>query len=143
MDAREYLTQILDLKRRMDKLKEKIRRYKEIASSPRSPSLEERYSPNPNTASPFERALMECDNLERELSEIQKVYNVISLEARYILCQVDDDKERLILQYRYVEGKSYGEIADLLNKSVKTIRRYEDSAFEHIRIPENHMEICP
>ena len=40
MDAREYLTQILDLKRRMDKLKEKIRRYKEIASSPRSPSLE-------------------------------------------------------------------------------------------------------
>ena len=40
MDAREYLTQILDLKRWMDKLKEKIRRYKEIASSPRSPSLE-------------------------------------------------------------------------------------------------------
>ena len=143
MDAREYLTQILDLKRRMDKLKEKIRRYKEIASSPRSPSLEERYSTNPNTASPFERALMECDSLERELSEIQKVYNVISLEARYILCQVDDDKERLILQYRYVDGKSYGEIADLLNKSVKTIRRYEDSAFDHIRIPENHMEICP
>ena len=86
---------------------------------------------------------MECDSLERELSEIQKVYNVISLEARYILCQVDDDKERLILQYRYVDGKSYGEIADLLNKSVKTIRRYEDSAFDHIRIPENHMEICP
>lgn len=143
MDAREYLTQILELKRRMDKLKEKIRRYKEIASSPRSPSLEEHYNPNPNTASPFEKALMEVDSLERELSEIQKVYNVISLEARYILCQVDDDKERLILQYRYVEGKSYGEIADLLNKSVKTIRRYEDSAFEHIRIPENHMEICP
>lgn len=141
MDAREYLTQILELKRRMDKLKEKIRRYKEIASSPRSPSLEEHYNPNPNTASPFEKALMEVDSLERELSEIQKVYDVISLEAKYILCQVDDDKERLILRHRYLEGKSYGEIADLLSKSVKTIHRYEESALKRIKIPDDHMEI--
>ena len=139
MDAREYLTQILDLKRRMDKLKEKIRRYKEIASSPRSPSLEEHYSPNPNTASPFERALMECDSLERELSEIQKVYNVISLEARYILCQVDDDKERLILQHRYVEGKSYGE------SDAMRIQRLIISKFPKITwkfVPEMSF-ICP
>lgn len=139
MDAREYLTQILDLKRRIDKLKEKIRRYKEIASSPRSPSLEEHYSPNPNTASPFEKSLLEINALEKELEEMQRIFDALSLEAKFILCQLDDEDVRLTLQYKYLEGMNKTQIARMLDKSTRSIFRYEVEGLNTIKMPAEYI----
>lgn len=141
MDAREYLTQILELKRRMDKLKEKIRRYKEIASSPRSPSLEEHYNPNPNTASPFEKPLLEINALEKELEEMQRIFDAISLEARFILCQLDDEDVRLTLQYKYLEGMNKTQIARMLDKSTRSIFRYEVEGLKTMKLPSEYTVI--
>lgn len=141
MDAREYFAQVPELKKHIKRVKEKIRRYREISASPRSPSLEQHYNPNPNTASPFEKLLLEISELEQELDELQKIYNNLNTEAKYILCQLDDDNERLTLQHRYLEGMSYVDIADELYRSERSVYRYEEAGLRHIIIPENHIEI--
>ena len=141
MDAREYFAQVPELKKHIKRVKEKIRRYREISASPRSPSLEQHYNPNPNTASPFEKLLLEISELEQELDELQKIYNNLNTEAKYILCQLDDDNECLTLQHRYLEGMSYVDIADELYRSERSVYRYEEAGLRHIIIPENHIEI--
>lgn len=141
MDAREYFAQVPELKNHIKRVKEKIRRYREISTSPRSPSLEQHYNPNPNTTSPFEKLLLEISELEQELDELQKIYNNLNTEAKYILCQLDDDNERLTLQHRYLEGMSYVDIADELYRSERSVYRYEEAGLRHIIIPENHIEI--
>lgn len=141
MDAREYFAQVPELNKHIKRVKEKIRRYREISISPRSPSLEQHYNPNPNTASPFEKPLLEILELEHELDELQKIYNNLNTEAKYILCQLDDDNERLTLQHRYLEGMSYVDIADELYRSERSVYRYEEAGLRHIIIPENHIEI--
>lgn len=141
MDAREYFAQVPELNKHIKRVKEKIRRYREISISPRSPSLEQHYNPNPNTASPFEKPLLEILELEHELDELQKIYNALNTEAKYILCQLDDDNERLTLEYRYLEGMSYGGIANVMYRSERSIYRYEEAGLKHVVIPENHMEI--
>ena len=141
MDAREYFAQVPELKNHIKRVKEKIIRYRDISASPRSPSLEQHYNPNPNTASPFEKLLLEISELEQELDELQKIYNILNTEAKYILCQLDDDNERLTLQHRYLEGMSYIDIADELYRSERSVYRYEEAGLRHIIIPENHIEI--
>lgn len=141
LTAKEYLAQIPPMREHVCRLESKIRRYKEIATSPSAPSLEPHYNPNPNTASPFEKPLLEIEELEKELRDARKVYDYIAYEAKYILCQLDDDNERLTLQHLYLEGMSYSNTARKLNKSVKTIRRYEESALAQIKMPENYMEV--
>ena len=81
---------------------------------------------------------MEIDSLEKELSEIKKVYDEISFEAKYILCQLDDEDVRLTLQYKYLEGMNNTQIARKLNKSTRSIFRYEVEGLRHIKLPSEY-----
>lgn len=79
----------------------------------------------------------------KNLEEMESCYDVVARIGRLkekqstiitAINQVKDDKERNVLQQRYLLGRKFEVIADRMNYCVKHIYRIHDSAIKDINI---------
>ncbi len=131
MTAKEFLNQPFELQRKIQIKEKRIQCYRELASSPSSPSFEPHYSGTRNTKAPFERYLEKITILEEEL--IQDYSNLELLKHRVdtAIDGIEDPNEELVLRYRYSKLMKIEDIAKEMHYSVRWIKRIHSSALEH------------
>ena len=54
---------------------------------------------------------------------------------------VDSDKHQLVLIYRYLEGKSWEQIAQNMNAGKSTVKRWHNEAIQMVKMPEEPIYI--
>lgn len=126
------LEQQIDLHmRRMDRLRARMT---DIA---RGWASQERVASSPNAEAPFVRTL-EC--LEEEGEEMaRKVEDLVrvSRETEGVIAAVPVREYQLLLEYRYLEGKTWSQAAAEMSVDPSTAKRWHRRALDMVTLPEN------
>lgn len=137
MTAKEYLSQGYRLEQRIKLTKMELEQLRELSCSPGSPGFEEHFNPNKNTASPFERILYKIIDMEEKVNEEMALLLKLKAEIKAVINELDDQDEKLVLQYRCLYNWTWARIGDEIYADERTVRRWYNRALSHIRVPEN------
>ena len=136
MTKKAYLCQLSALSRRITYHTERLRRLRRELDAVSSPWGDGSAGPvNPDA--PYVRLVERVDALERELKEEAGLYDRLREQIEETVGRLPDQRMRLVLLYRYLEDKSFGQIGDLLYMNKGTAKRWEDRALECLELPED------
>ena len=135
MTAKEYLSQAYRLDQMINSNIVEITRLREMASGISSPKLGDKVQASRSTDAPFVRSLEKILELE-EVSD-KEIDRLIDLKAEIheAIRAVPDANERVVLCFRYINGMTWGKIAEKMNTSTATVRRWHSTALSHICVP--------
>lgn len=128
----KYLSRYIALNRRIDRLLEEQSRWREKAMRI-TPVL----SPVPGgggSGSPIERPMdkvLEIDvEINREIDELQ----IVRQEIRAALNQLEDENLKLLMEYRYIDGMTWEQIAEKMDYSRQWIFSLHGKALQKIEL---------
>ena len=128
----DFLRVILTKKLIESKLEE-IKRLRELATSISIPDLsKERTSGGNQVQCRFAEIVDKLVDLESEILQEVDDYIEQEKEMRNTINQLPKPEWQLIMQYRYVEGLSFEEIAERLNYSVRQVYNIRKDIFEYL-----------
>lgn len=137
MTAKEYLKQAHRLDAQINILIRQKEDLLHMACNITAPQSGDKIKKNKNQEAPFERTIDKVMNLETKINS--KIDVLISLKAEMIdaLDAMEDEDERMILNYRYFGGLQFEDIADVMHRSLRTIYRLHGYALRHFVVPED------
>ena len=136
MRAREYLSQAYRLEQRINSDIEEAAGLRRMAASISSPSWGEKYGGTRPTDPPFVRSLIKVMDLEDKINDEIELLVKLKAEIRVVIDQVKNIDEQIVLRYRYLHNYTWEQIARKLNAGERTVRRWHNSALEHVVVPE-------
>jgi DNA-directed RNA polymerase specialized sigma subunit len=132
MKAKEYLSQALWLNQRIDNKLEQLERLKAMAMRVTTNLTQEKVSGGYNERNPMENTIVKIMDLEREVNdEIDKLIN-LKQEILETISLVDDPMAQLLLEMRYINRRTWGEIAGELGYSDRGIHKIHGRALKEI-----------
>ena len=142
MTKEEYLSQVGELTREIiyhtAKLS-RMRRDMDVISTVRYDLFGKNGSVKRNA--PFEYTIERIEEEERQLAEKQEMLAKLQGQVGDAINAISNEKLRLVLLYKYLEGKSYMQIGDLLFVDKATAKRWQSRAMEELDIPEKPIRI--
>lgn len=127
-----YLSRYRRLNQRIDRLLEEQSRWRE-----RTLKITPTLSQNPGgggSGSPIERPMdkvLEIDvEINREIDELQ----IVRQEIRDTLNQLEDENLKLLMEYRYIDGMTWEQIAVKMNYCWRQVCRKHGQALTQIRM---------
>ena len=136
MTEKEFLNQARDIDRQIKFDLAELEEIRAKVYSISSPNYTEKVSGTHSSAAPFECALERLwereEKLGVELAELESKRAEIMAAIR----SVGDGEEMLILQYRYIDGMKWDDIADKMFLSKSTIKRKHEDALSKIILPK-------
>ena len=134
MTAKEYLSQAYRLDQRINSKIEQIASLNELATKCTASLSGMPHNPN-HGGSTMADAVGKLIDLENEIST--DMDRLVELKAEIIetIKGVDCVEHRLILEKRYISGKSWPEIAVDLGYKMRHLYKLHDDALENIKIP--------
>lgn len=137
MTPKEYLSQGYRLEQDIKLLVREIESLRAAAATISSPGFEQHYNPNHATEAPFEKVMMEIEEMEKEQAEKLMALIRFKKEITDVINAVEEKDLRLVLHYRYICNWTWTRIGEELGWDEKTIRRWHNKALSKVRIPEN------
>ena len=111
MNAREYLEQYLRKTEQIEALQDKIAEIRACAEKCTS-VLSPTPGGNAHNDSRLEQLVVKIDSMEQQLGILWEERGRIYIEIVTLLCEIPTDACRRLLELRYLEGKTYDEIAE-------------------------------
>ncbi len=90
---------------------------------------------------PYVKLIEKIEESEEKLKDENDLLSRLQEEMENLIANLDSEKMRFVVMYRYLEGLSFPEISKLLFVSLTTARRMRDQAFDLIALPENPINI--
>lgn len=122
----KYLSRYIPLSGRINRMLEEQYRWKCLAMK-----VTQNFSPTPGggeSGSPIERPMDKVDELERKITQAIDELADIRMEIEAVLGQLEDDTLRELMEYRYIDGLTWEQIAKKLHYSyVHTCRRHGEA----------------
>ena len=128
MDAKTYLRQLHDLDREIDALLQRRERYEALATR-RTAS----YSDMPRggrTESSVEYFACRLVELAQDIDAKIDAFVDLTREAEHLIEQVQDERYRRILKYRYLNGWRWERIAEAMNYDRRQVTRLHGDALQ-------------
>ena len=143
MTNEEYLNQIETLTRRITYRREQLLRLRLEAESVSSRwrDLSGVSGGTCNTDASYVRILERIEAKEEELKGEEELLFRLREQVEQAIELLPSEDLRLMMLYRYLEGKNYVQIAGILHVSWKTAVRWRDEALELFCVPEDAIEI--
>lgn len=131
MNVKEYLSQAIWLNQRINRKLEQANSLRTLASKVTTTFGEERVQSTKNQ-SPMEEIIVKLVDLENEVNE--DIDQLIKLKAEIVetINKVDDPIYQLVLQIRYIDGKTWEEVAKSIGYDRRTIFRIHGKALKEI-----------
>lgn len=85
----------------------------------------------------FVRTLERLWDMEEKLTSEMDRLSALKKQIGETINTVEDEDERLILQYRYLHNMTWEEIGDELGADRTTVYRWHGNALKHVIMPEN------
>lgn len=128
----KYLSRYISLNRRIDRLLEKKAKWWSLCLKT-TPNLSQAPGGG-ESGSPVERPMDKVLEIEaeinREIDELQEVCRGI----KTVLGQLEDDTLRLLMEYRYLDGLTFEEIAVKMHYSWRWVIKLHGKALAEIKI---------
>ncbi len=90
---------------------------------------------------PYVRMLENIEKKKEELAREEDLLNRLRKQAEEMIDMLPEEGMKQVLLYRYLEGKNYVQIADLLFVNRATVTRWKEKAMEMLEIPEEAIDI--
>ena len=140
MTTHEYLSQYRVLSNRITYHTERLRRLRLEADAVSSRWGE---SISAHTAeAPYIRILENIESARAELSAENDLLDRLQEQIEQTVELLPGENLRLVLLYRYLAGKSYAEIGNLLFSSKASVSRWLAQALDELPLPEDCISIC-
>jgi len=131
MNAKEYLSQAIWLNQRINSKLEQVSSLRTLASKVNTTFGEERVQ-STKKQSPMEETIVRLIDLENEVNENIDELIKLKSEIEETINQVDDPVYQLILQMRYIDRKTWEEVARNVGYDRRTIFRIHGEALKEI-----------
>lgn len=134
MEAKAYLEQARNINIQIDSKLEQVSALRQLAIKASST-----ISPVPPSGTPdphrLEKTITRMMDIEHEVDE--DIDHLVQLKADIMkaVSRVPDDRERVVLELRYLAFKDWASIADAIGLHVRQVYRLHDEALKHIEIP--------
>lgn len=133
---KEYWNQVERLRRRIKRKIHEIQLLRQQAEGMNGSGINDM----PRTVSPdrskMEGTVFKIMALEQEIQETQQEYDALLADMESRISKVDDSDARDLLTKRYLEFKSWKNIAEEFGYSIQHIYRLRDKAIEKLRVDE-------
>jgi DNA-directed RNA polymerase specialized sigma subunit len=132
-DKIKYLKRYITLDREIDRKLEEVSRLRSKLTR-----VTEVYSTEPRGGGSIygktEEILAKIVDLEREIdADVDRLISIRD-NIKVIIEAVEDDRERLLLQYRYLDGRTFEEIAVQMYYSWRQIHRLHSRALTNLKM---------
>ena len=127
-----YLSRYRCLNQRIDSLLEEQYRWKCLAMK-----VTQNFSPTPGggeSGSPIERPMDKVDELERKITQAIDELADIRMEIEAVLGQLEDDTLRKLMEYRYIDGLTWEQVAEKMHYSWRHTCRLHGEALAKINM---------
>ncbi len=128
----QYLLRYRRLNQRIDRLLEEQSRWRERALKI-TPTLSQAPGGG-GSGSPIERPMDKVLEMEEEINEEIDTLQTIRHQIRDTLNQLTDESLKLLMEYRYIDGMTWEQIADKMNYSWRQVYRKHEEALSKIRL---------
>lgn len=135
MTSKEYLQQAYRLNELIDSDLRELERLRDLASRISGSNFGERVQSSRNPDPPFVKYLGDIDEMERKIHK--ELCDLVALKNGIltVLNEMADHDERLLLTYRYLNNRSWSDIASSLHVSSRTVHRIHASALQNFSVP--------
>lgn len=140
MNAKEYLNQAYRLDQRIQSKQEQIASLNELAESCTATMTGMPGNPNRGN-SKMADAVCKIVDLENSIAADMDALVVLKAEIVETIKAVDGVDFQLILEKRYICGKSWPEIAVDLGYKMRWLYKMHDEALERVEIPEKYKAV--
>ena len=135
MTAKEYLSQIYELNRHINLLVNDVKALEELDGAVSAVNYEvERLGGTRNTKAPFIYHVEKKLELEGEIERLNRKLMELKVEVSMEIDKIADVNERVVLRSRYVNGKTWKEIANQINFSTRTVHRIHSTALQNFKV---------
>ena len=142
MTAQEYLTQGYRLEQCIACDMQKLEDAQALARSiPSTLADRARVCSSPAREAPFVRALERAEAIREKVTAELDLLLALKEQMERVISSVPGEELRLILTYRYMEHKTFPEIADSLNISRNTARARHGTALSRLALPAHPIDI--
>lgn len=134
MEAKAYLEQARNINIQIDSKLEQVSALRRLAIKASST-----LSPVPPSGTPdphrLEKTITRMMDMEHEVDE--DIDHLVELKADIMkaISRVPDDRERVVLEFRYLAFKDWASIAETLGIHIRQVYRLHDEALKKIEIP--------
>lgn len=137
MNAKEYLSQAIWLDQRINNKLEQKEQLEALAKKVTVNFTQEKVSGGRATTSPMEDATVKLIDLCHEINDDIDELITLKAEILEIISKVDDPVSQLLLQMRYIEGKTWEEVAYDLDYNSRTVFKIHGRALKEIEKIQN------
>ena len=142
MTAQEYLSQGYRLKEYIACDMQRLEAARDFARSiPSSFADRNRVCTSLAGEAPFVRAVERANAMEEKIKAELDLLLALKEQMERVISAVPGEELRLILTYRYMEHKTFPEIADSLNISRNTARARHSTALSRLALPDRPIDI--
>ena len=132
MRAKEYLSQALWLDQRINTKLEQLATLRSLAMKVTANQTAEKVSGGKDVKSPMANTIAKIVDLEREINgDIDRLVG-LKAEIQETISQVSDVISQILLELRYVNGKTWDEIANVLGFARSWVLRLHGVALKEI-----------
>lgn len=134
MEVKAYLERARNINIQIDSKLEQVSALRQLAIKASST-----ISPVPPSGTPdphrLEKTITRMMDMEHEVDE--DIDHLVELKADIMkaVSRVPDDRERVVLELRYLAFKDWASIADAIGLHIRQVYRLHDEALKHIEIP--------
>ena len=140
MTNEAYLSQIGELSRRIDYHRERLHRMCLEADA-----VSSRWGEHGGTHTgdaPYVRMLERIEEYREQLEGENDLLLRLQAQAEEAIARLPEEKMRLVLLYKYMEGKSYLQIGDLMYMAKATAKQWQVRALKCLTLPDDPIVIC-
>lgn len=137
MQAKRYLKQAYRLNELIESNKQEIADLRALSCSlPGTDYSQDRVQSSSSNDAGFTRIIHKILELENAINDDTEKMLSLKLEIRTVINAVQDNDEKLLLKYRYLNFMSWEDICFKMNVSMRTAHRIHSSALANVKIPE-------
>nr|DAQ66904.1 MAG TPA: Protein of unknown function (DUF722) [Caudoviricetes sp.] len=134
--AKEFLNQAYRLNELIDSDVEELERLCDLATRISGSNFGERVQSSRNPDPPFVRYLDDIMEMEQKIHRELCELVVLKKKITESLEKVGNREERLLLTYRYLDNRTWEQIASMLSVSDRTVHRIHASALRNFSVPD-------
>ena len=134
--AKEFLNQAYRLNELIDSDVEELERLCDLATRISGSNFGERVQSSRNPDPPFVRYLDDIMEMEQKIHRELCELVVLKKKITESLEKVENREERLLLTYRYLDNRTWEQIASMLSVSDRTVHRIHASALRNFSVPD-------
>ncbi len=136
MTNKEYLEQVYKLDHKIQRMYIRLNEYNRMANSVPGCSFDrERVDHTPSYDAPFEKWVDRALDLEAEIKRQEEKLEKLKEEVIGKIEKVENEDYKTILMMRYIQYKTWDEIAGKIYMCERTARRWHNKALNYIQNP--------